>query len=344
MYETEAGKLVGLPKAPPVTDQSWTSRRSILLGFVVGGAFLLLAFREAPFQGFVDALKTADPQSILIGIGLYALYLVARASRWSLLLAERTETRPFSVLFRALTWGTAANSIIPHSGEILRSFATRRQLGISATSILSSIACERLYDFAAIIALTGLTLLLFQECPPVTHSALCAICAIGLVLLAGLVLLGFRYPLVIRVIDLLVRLLPCKFRRASKRHVHEISMGIRAALSSRHMVKIGLLSICQWLCVTGCIYMSMQALGLSLSPWVAVIVLAITIAGLTLPTAPAYLGTMQVCFLVGLTPFGVSNETAIAASVAYTSIITVPIIVVSVIWYLLCVFSRKQAI
>lgn len=337
----EASHLTTNQVAP---DKRWQSARSVLLGLLFGAAFLILAFRDTSFQGFVDTLQTARPRLIFLGILVYALYVLARASRWSLLLAERTMTRPFAVLFRAVTWGTAANTIIPHSGEVLRTFAARGPLGISATSILGTIAAERLYDFSTVILLTSITLLVFRESPPILMAALLAICAMGLVILAGLLLIGFNCRVIMRVVNIFTRLLPSAYRGAAQWQIDELGLGIRAAFTNRRLAWIILLSFCQWLCVTGCIYLSIESISLDVSPWLALIVLPLTIAGLSLPTAPVYLGTIQVCFLAGLTPFGISNEAAIAASVAYLSIVTIPILAASFTWYLLYLVIRRKTL
>ena len=50
------------------------------------------------------------------------------------------------------------------------------------------------------------------------------------------------------------------------------------------------------------------------------------------------------CFLAGLTPFGVSDEVAIAASVIYLGITTIPIIFVSLVWYFQYVLVKGKAI
>jgi uncharacterized protein (TIRG00374 family) len=325
-------------------NSGWTSVRSVLIGFLFGGVFLALAFRETSYQGFGETLRTANSAHIFVGIGFYALYLVARTSRWSLLLAKRTTTRPFPVLFRATTWGTAANSIIPHSGEILRTFAVNKPLKITAASVLGAIAAERLYDFATVIILTVITLLFIKEPPIILQSALLTICAMGAGALVVLALLAFRVPLVVGMVDLMTRILPKRFEGAAHRLVNELSVGIRAAFSNPHLTWIGILSLIQWLCIAMCIYLSIEAFGLGLSPWIALIVLPLTIAGLTLPTAPVYLGTIQVCFLAGLVPFEVSNEVAIAASAAYISIITLPVVAVSFVWYLVYVLTQKKAL
>ena len=343
MRNLDTAKSFDQLEAPVVASVRWASPRSIIPGLVFGGAFLFLAFRGSSFQGVVDTLQAPNPQFIVLGIGLYALYLLARTLRWRLLLAERTAVLPFAVLLRAVVWGSAANTIIPHSGEILRSFVARKPLRISATSILGTIASERLYDFAIIIAFTAVTLVLFQHSPPILQTALLAVCAMGFILLTGLALVGFEAPLIFRLIGFLMGLLPRRYVGAAQRQTHELSAGIRAAFSNPHLVAIGLLSVFQWLCVAGCIHLGMECLGLGLSPWLAFIVLPLTTAGLTLPTAPVYLGTMQVCFLAGLTPFGVSNEEAIAASLAYVFIVSSNS-VFSLVWYFLYVLIRKRAL
>ena len=90
-------------------------------------------------------------------------------------------------------------------------------------------------------------------------------------------------------------------------------------------------SLLQWGLVATCIYLSYRSIGIDASPWVALIILPLTIVGLTLPTAPAYVGTLQVCFLVALEPFGAPKENAIAAAFVYTGIIMVPVMSSAVI-------------
>ena len=89
-------------------------------------------------------------------------------------------------------------------------------------------------------------------------------------------------------------------------------------------VPVVVLSIAQWLLITACIYLSVRAVGIDQGPLVALIVLPLTVIGLTLPTAPAYIGTLQACFLVALHPLGVPQATALAASFVYAGVVAVP--------------------
>ena len=49
------------------------------------------------------------------------------------------------------------------------------------------------------------------------------------------------------------------------------------------------------------------------------------VVGLTLPTAPGYLGTTQVCFTAVLAVFGVDEDLAFAASALYTACVVLPV-------------------
>ena len=320
----------------------WAPSKTLFLGVVFGAVFLFLAFRHANWDTFLDTLRSAKFQVIGTGILAYVGYLLTRAARWSLLLAERTTERPFALLFRAVTWGTAANAIVPHSGELLRAFATKKKLGVSASSILGTIAAERFYDFAAVIALSTTALVFFRGAPPILFSALVAIVAMGGVVLCVIVLVGTRNPLMNALLSFVAVLLPKRFAGAAQHQIQELTHGIRAAFSNPHVTLIVVLSLVQWLLVTSCIFAAIAAFSVDVSAWVAFVILPLTIAGLTLPTAPAYLGTIQVCFLGGLAPFGIANETAIAVSFGYLGIVTFPVIVVSAFWFVGHLIVRRR--
>ena len=54
--------------------------------------------------------------------------------------------------------------------------------------------------------------------------------------------------------------------------------------------------------MSGCIYFALQAFGIDVPYHAAIIVLVIIVAGLTLPTSPGFVGTIQYCFVLGLGP------------------------------------------
>ena len=164
------------------TPLGWRLLRTLAIGGVFGGLFLFLSLRSVPFDRVTDALRLADWTLIGASVACYFAYLVIKAWRWSVQLRLRTDSRPFGVLFRLVTIGTAANAMIPHSGEIVRSYAARGDLKLSATSILGSIAAERFYDFAMVLLLAGIAFAVHPAVPQQLSNAMVTLFAFGAVL------------------------------------------------------------------------------------------------------------------------------------------------------------------
>lgn len=341
--ENSASRGLGDDTTPGVVDEtgleSENRMRNLVVGTLFGAVLLYLATRNVSLDEVLAAISAADATDFILGIFVYFLYLVSKTLRWSVLLMTRSGNRPFSVLLHAVILGTAANAIIPHSGEVVRSFGVRKAVGISATSILGSIVAERFYDFLAVVFLTAATFALFPETPSILAKALGLLVLIGTGLLVALLLVAFKTQFVHRVLDFLAHVLPKRLVKSFRWQIDEVAVGVRPALTPRVAVLSALLSLLQWLLVGACVLISIKAMGVDESVWIAFIILPLTVIGLTFPTAPAYLGTVQVCFLVSLAPFGVSENTAIAASFVYIGMTILPLYVAAAI---LSPFSRTR--
>lgn len=72
------------------------------------------------------------------------------------------------------------------------------------------------------------------------------------------------------------------------------------------------------------LWFCMKAVGLDISLPVASAVMFATVLGLWLPTAPGYVGTIQMAFVVVLLPLEIDRETILTASLLYNFLITIP--------------------
>ena len=72
----------------------------------------------------------------------------------------------------------------------------------------------------------------------------------------------------------------------------------------------------QWLLMGGSVYMGILSVGLTVPISARTIVVAFTVAGLTLPSSPGFFGTIQLGFALAA-PFGVLSADAVAASVVW---------------------------
>lgn len=319
----------------------WFNGKYLVVGTVLGGVLLWIATRDIAWASFREILLRADPFMLVSGAAFYGLYLVAKAGRWSLLLAERCHVRPFLLLFRATTWGTAANAIFPHSGELLRTFETRKPLGLTASSILGSIAAERVYDVLTVLCIAAIASLLIDDAPLILRLAIGSIAVIGTIAIAILVLIAFGNRFVVSLLEFVLRFFPTRFAGTALKHANELAAGIRGAFVNANLGWIAISSVAQWLCVIACVAFCIAAFDLEVPLWAAFVIVPLTVAGLTLPTAPGYLGTVQVCFIAALSPLGISNEGAIAASFAYTAVTTVLLVLVAGFWYIIRLIADR---
>jgi uncharacterized membrane protein YbhN (UPF0104 family) len=121
----------------------------------------------------------------------------------------------------------------------------------------------------------------------------------------------------LRFLEWALTLLPARARDGLLHQLRTGSAGLHAIARPKLLMPIFLLSLLQWFAVIGCVAFSIKSVDVPLSLTAAVSVLLLNVIGLTLPTAPGHVGTVQLSFTVALVPFGVGHSEAFAASVIY---------------------------
>lgn len=122
------------------------THKQLILGIIISGVFLWLAFRRVPLSDLWSFLKTINywwtiPLAVLLIISMYW-----RAVRWRLLLPA---TRDISSgrLFGPLIIGFGLNNIFPaRAGEFLRPLALAKQDGVPFGEGMGTVVIERLFD------------------------------------------------------------------------------------------------------------------------------------------------------------------------------------------------------
>ncbi len=138
-----------------------------------------------------------------------------------------------------------------------------------------------------------------------------------------LVLLGLTIAMVMRT-RMLVSLagaatvfLPGALRSGFIRHVELGATGTQAIRQPRLLFGIAFTSVMQSLLRAVAMYLAVLAVGVDVPISAAFVLLALSIAAITLPSAPGFFGTIQLCFVLALKPYGVDASDAFAASVFY---------------------------
>jgi len=302
-----------------------------LIGVALSGVFLWLAARDVDMAQLSRALAVADLRWALAVLALLAGFCLAKAWRWALLLGLPV-THGTLALTRAVLVGYAATSLLPlQLGEVVRAWAATRVVERSLAPIVVSIALERVLDLFAVLAVLAAVLLLGGPLPAGLLEAGWTLGAVSLVLLAALVVYVAFTDQTLRVIARLAAPLPARTREILLDQLRRGSAGAASLRRPAMWFWLAVSSLVQWALMAACIGASFAALGLYLPFAAAASVLGLTIIGMSLPSGPGYVGSIQLAFTLGLAPFAVEPGPAIAASVFYHLLVCGSLIVAGLV-------------
>ena len=113
------------------------------------------------------------------------------------------------------------------------------------------------------------------------------------------------------------RRLPPSLQRRGQSLLENVLQALSSVRSPARLVLLIGNSLVQWVLMATIIWLSLRAFGETIGPAVTVMVLTAAVIAVTLPSAPGYVGAIQAAFVFSLQPFGISAESAFAASVFY---------------------------
>jgi uncharacterized membrane protein YbhN (UPF0104 family) len=303
----------------------------LLIGIALSALFLWIAARDVDLAQIKSALAAADLRWAAIVLALLFGFCFAKGWRWSLLL-NLASLRGTLALTRAVLVGYAATSLLPlQLGEVVRAWAATRVVERSLAPIVVSIALERVLDLLAVLVVLATVLLLGGPLPAGLLRAGWLFGVASLLLLAALVIYVAFTDATLRMVARLAAPLPERARNVLLDQLRRGADGAASLRSPSMCLWLGVSSLVQWFLMAGCIAASFAALGLDLPFAAAGSVLGLTIIGMSLPSGPGYVGSIQLAFTLGLAPFGVAAGTAIATSLFYHVLVCGSLIVAGLI-------------
>ncbi|MFZ1852833.1 MAG: lysylphosphatidylglycerol synthase transmembrane domain-containing protein [Nitrosomonas sp.] len=320
------------------TQFKWT-----LLGLGIGLAFLLISLREIDVYAVLDSLYTIKPFPAAMVIVAGLLFMLIKSFRWSVIMNPVAHI-DFSILHSAVYIGTAANLIIVHSGEVLRSALIGKKGRIAASAVLASTGVERIFDFMVVIVLFGLLLITSEKLPDyVTAAGFVAIFMVN----AGLIaIVSLMVPSKTRrsIRLMVIRYFPEKLSVMIRNQLKRSLVGFSTLGSPVLVIKVFFLSILQWSCIIAAIWLCAYSVGYTATIPMVIAVWILMVIGLTLPSSPAQLGTTQLAFTLGLSIAVNEMQIPFAASVVYTCFVNIPYMIIGAFYWLRIVEFHKDPI
>jgi uncharacterized protein (TIRG00374 family) len=289
----------------------------LAVGVAISGLSLWIALREADLAEIVETLRYSKAWFVLPLIGALAGFYWLKALRWCMLLSPILPTRTRGVI-PAMMIGFAGNNVLPaHLGELVRMHVLASQHGLSRTAVLATIAVERVFDFLTVLLLVSAALLVGVRVPPalVTVGYLVAGTGAGVLMLA-LLYVGWT-DVFLAACRQVLRIFPEFVRLNVLRQLELGAAGMAAIKRPSLLLGVVWSSLLQWVLMALCLYTATLAVGVTVPLSSAFVLLALSVAGLTLPSAPGYFGTIELCFVLALRPYGVEDGQAFAAGIFY---------------------------
>lgn len=290
--------------------------RRLLIGSLVSAAFLLLAMRGVEWSMLWSVLKRINWPLLLLSATLTMVGHYTRAIRWRFMM---TPLKPITTasLFSATAIGLMANNLLPaRLGEFVRAYVLGRKERVSKTAAFATIVYERVVDVFSLLVLLWL-MLLNVEGPDWLQTGGIWMVSLNVALLVVLIWMHRDRSAVLGLGRRLSSRLPQRLGDRARTALASFVDGLASVASARAVVPIAVMSVLVWGFPLLGLYYCLLALGMH-PPFMASIALAVLVPMATMiPSAPAYLGTIQYACVVALAMFDIGRSEALAYSLAY---------------------------
>jgi len=288
----------------------------ILIGIALSLLFIYLSVRGVDFTQMASMLSGKNPWALLPAVGLSVLVLSLRIFRWGLILSPLCRI-PSGELIAIAGAGYFSIVLIPaRIGEFVRPYLLHTGGHLRFASSLATVFLERVMDMLSIL-MVFIVMVMISPLPEWAITSGKAAAGFLSLLVAFVVLLYFKGPLVVKTTRLLLGPLPSGLRDRVIHLLEEFIEGFEAIASGWRMLGIVMLSLMVWFCSGLLIHTVLLFFTIDLGLFVAFLVLVINIIGISIPTAPGMLGNFQYACILALSIYGVPKEEALAFSVVY---------------------------
>jgi uncharacterized protein (TIRG00374 family) len=300
-------------------------RGKVWLGVAVSAVLLWVAVRGVSLDEVLQQLRQVRPVWLVPVLASIFLRFWLTAIRWQLLLRPVKRVGVHR-LFAITMIGFMANNLLPaRLGEFVRAYALGRSEALPPSLPFATIVIERIFDgFTLLLFLVGG--LSFLQPSRTLLWATALTCALYLGVLGGLVVL--RTGRGLRLLTGALDRLPDRLAGPAQRLLGSFRAGLDVMGDVRALLLTALLSIVIWIVNAAGVEASFRAFTLDLPPYASFLVLGTIAVALVLPSAPGYVGPLQVGTVQGLALVGVARDTALSLSIVYHLCNYVPITIV----------------
>ena len=307
-------------------------RRSLpaLVGITVSVALLAWALRDVSLADVLRHTKSADAGPLAIAVVLATITFPLRLVRWRLLLRDENG-QPYRAvpLWHAIALGFMANNLLPlRAGELVRSYTAARLAPARFTTVISSVAVERIFDGLTVVALLTLALL-SSDLPSsvavggTSIAQLARVAGIaGLIALMGAIAVVAAPLTAERVVR---RVLPTHLADRIVDLIEGVRQGLTVLRSPSRLLRVVFWSLVLWLVNALAFYVGFSAFDIPVSYTGALLLQGLLVLGISIPSTPGFFGPFEAVIVAVLALYGVSGSLAFSYAISFHVTTFVPI-------------------
>ncbi|MFM9106786.1 MAG: lysylphosphatidylglycerol synthase transmembrane domain-containing protein [Chloroflexota bacterium] len=344
------------PGAGPLSDASDITRHRGLpgggrrwqawAGAAVSAAFLFLAFRGQHPAEVLASLREVDLRWLPPALLLFAAGVAIRAWRWSVLIRPVAPLTPAEVM-PALLAGYTANNILPfRTGEVVRAYLLGSRHGLRTSSVLGTIAVERLLDGLTMLGFLLAAMTVISPTPELRRLALLAAILFAVAIAAlGMLVRGGAWR--DRALELLLFPLPLALRGRIRSIAQAFLDGLGALTRGGDLLIVAVASAAAWACEAGMYWAIARGFGPPLSsavdPAGAALITGVANLATLVPAAPGYVGTFEAGVVLAAAALGVSRGLALSYALLVHAALWFPVTVVGAFaWWRMTAARKRQ--
>jgi uncharacterized protein (TIRG00374 family) len=323
--------------ARPARQRRWLFQLQIWLGLALGIAALVLAARTIDLARVVAALSEVRPGFVVLTLGCSLLTPIVKAQRWRWLFYPQRPGIGLGSLSSLIVIGQAVNFLIPGRwGELVRTYLTGEETGISKWFVLGTLAAEKLIDLV-MLALLVVALLPFVVLPEGLATRVDIVLLTALIVVAGTIaLLGGR-KWWLKLADRGLSLLPASAAERWRQRIVAGMDGLAALGNRRAALAIWGWTLVFWTIAGVTNLLLLMAFRLPPSVVIASVVLAVLQGGVAVPSTPGKIGVFQLLCMFSLAVFGIPE----AVGLAYGVILHLLVVGGVTVWASLALWRRS---
>lgn len=326
----------------------------ILAGVIVSAVLIYFSFRGVDFREVIAYVRSARSWPIIVGVTLATLTFALRIFRWQLLLkGDDGRQLGAAPLWHSIAMGFMANNTLPlRMGEVVRTYAAARLTSTRFSSVLASIAVERLFDAITVISLLALGLFTTRlpEDAVAGFGVQRIVSVAGALVLVGLGIAGavVAFP---EAAERLIRKLVPGEKLAAKLigMIEGVRHGFSVLRSPARMAGVLAWSFVIWGMSAVSFYVMLRAFDIGNVDFSgALLMQGLIMFGIAVPSTPGYAGAFELPIIAVLALYGIPKSQALAYALTYHITTFIPITLLGA-WSIfrsglgLAAFQREQS-